>query len=198
MNVEVVSKVAKLIPKTSALFVCDIQERFRPLIQYMPSVIHVAKNMINSAHILNIPIVATEQYPKALGSTVDELKEPLKKASANIFEKKKFSMFLPEVETLLHKWKPKTILLVGIESHVCVLQTALDLVAHGYDVHLLADGISSQKIFQRTIAIERMKQSGVFITTSESAAFQLMESADCQGFKEIQSFFKESCPDNGL
>jgi len=107
MNVEVVSKVAKLIPKTSALFVCDIQERFRPLIQYMPSVIHVAKNMINSAHILNIPIVATEQYPKALGCTVDELKEPLKKASANIFEKKKEVLnvltrgrdFTPQMET---------------------------------------------------------------------------------------------------
>ncbi|SAM04296.1 hypothetical protein [Absidia glauca] len=181
-------KVAKLTPQTTALFVCDIQERFRGAIFQYPSVISVAGKMIKASKHLDIPVVVTEQYPKGLGATVAELDIS---DAALCLSKTKFSMYLPEVQQVLQKHNTKSVLLLGIESHVCVLQTALDLLDNNYDVHVLADGVSSCNHPEIDIALARMKQAGAVITTSESALFQLVQDAKHEKFKGISNLVKE-------
>eukprot|EP01114_Cavostelium_apophysatum_P023845 TRINITY_DN9113_c0_g1_i1.p1 TRINITY_DN9113_c0_g1~~TRINITY_DN9113_c0_g1_i1.p1 ORF type:complete len:201 (-),score=30.68 TRINITY_DN9113_c0_g1_i1:29-631(-) len=192
MALQTALRAGRLFPKDSALFVCDVQERFRNVINHMPAVIQTSKFMIKSAQELQIPIVVTEQNPRALGKTVDEL-ESIMTGNPKVqkFSKMKFSMVIPEVSEMLKKEKIKSILLVGIEAHVCVFQTAQDLVEEGYDVHIIADGVSSQRSSDRKIAFERMKQFGAFITTSESAVFQMLRSAEHPSFKPLQPLFKE-------
>ncbi|ORZ10842.1 Isochorismatase-like protein [Absidia repens] len=166
------SRIAKLTPQTTALFICDIQERFKGVIWQYPSVISCAGKMLKASKHLDIPLVVTEQYPKGLGATVGELDI----SDATIcLPKTKFSMFLPEVQ----------------QSHVCVLQTALDLLDNSYDVHVLADGVSSCNHPEIDIALARMRQAGAIITTSESALFQLVQDAKHEKFKDISALVKE-------
>ncbi|KAI8075244.1 Isochorismatase-like protein [Gongronella butleri] len=183
-----IQKIAKLTPKTTALFVCDIQERFKGVIWQYPSVISVASKMIKASKHLDIPVVVTEQYPKGLGPTVAEL--DVSDAVLNV-PKTKFSMLVPEVHETLKKHNTKSVLLLGIESHVCVLQTALDLLENDYDVHVLADGVSSTNYPEIDIALARMRQAGAVVTTSESALFQLVQDKNNDTFKGISNLVKE-------
>lgn len=183
-----ITKISKLAPQTSALFICDVQERFKGLIWQYPSVISVAGKMIKASKLLDIPIVVTEQYPKAFGPTVSEL--DISDAVVNV-QKTKFSMYLPEVAEVLKKHNTKSVLLLGIESHVCVLQTALELLENDYDVHVIADGVSSQNWPEIDIAIARMRSAGATITTSESLLFQLVQDAKHEKFKGISGLVKE-------
>eukprot|EP01098_Paradermamoeba_levis_P015797 TRINITY_DN8214_c0_g1_i3.p1 TRINITY_DN8214_c0_g1~~TRINITY_DN8214_c0_g1_i3.p1 ORF type:complete len:181 (+),score=60.95 TRINITY_DN8214_c0_g1_i3:66-545(+) len=132
--------VGKLKIKSTAFMVCDIQERFRSLIQFMPSVVFVARKMVRAAKIFDLPLIVTEQYPQVLGKTVPEI--GLSKEQ-KVIEKFQFSMLLPEVEEELKRSNIKSVVLMGIEAHVCVMQTTLDLLEKGYDVHIVADGTSS-------------------------------------------------------
>lgn len=130
---------------------------------------------MRGANILGLPVITTEQYPKALGATVPELREVLP-ASSSIVAKTRFSMLTPEVSELLQQ-KPliSQVLLCGIEAHVCVLQTTLDLIESGYEVHIITDAVSSQRVGDRTAGLARAAQSGAFLVTSEMALFQLMQ-----------------------
>ncbi|RMZ54677.1 hypothetical protein APUTEX25_003055 [Auxenochlorella protothecoides] len=122
------SSLGRIALGDTALFVCDIQERFREAIQGFPAVVDVSRRMIRAAEVFQIPVIVTEQYPKALGKTVSELTEVLPK-DAQVFEKTKFSMLIDEVsEFLTRRDDIKRILIVGIEAHVCVLQTTLELL----------------------------------------------------------------------
>ncbi|KAK9764704.1 hypothetical protein K7432_007591 [Basidiobolus ranarum] len=189
MSISATRAITKINPNSTAFFVCDIQERFRTLIHAFPNVIATAQKMVTAANHLDIPIIVTEQNPKALGKTVQEL--DISKAKCNV-EKSKFSMFLPEVESLLKKdLKVKSVVLFGIESHICVLQTCLDLLEHNYDVHVLSDGVSSMNYPEIDIALARMRQAGASITTSESIIFQLIGDAKHEKFKSISGLTKE-------
>lgn len=153
--------------------------------------------MVTAAKIMGIPVIATEQYPKGLGNTVEEI--DTSGFRERIYPKTKFSMVIPDVEEQLKEMENvKSIVLMGIETQVCVLQTALDLLERNYDVHILADGVSSRTMVERMIAIERLRQSGAFITTSESVLFMLMGDAKFPNFKEVQALVKTSAPDSGL
>lgn len=189
-------RVGRLRSETCVFFLCDIQERFRPLIYRMPSVIHVAQIMVRSAKILDIPLIITEQYPQRLGNIVSEIDT----SYGFKFAKTKFSMYSKEVEDKLKSFNRdlKSVVLFGIEAHVCVQQTAFDLLESGFDVHVVADGTSSQRHFDRMIALERMKQSGVFVSTSESILFELMRDSKHSHFKEISALFKEPREDPNL
>jgi len=105
-----------------------------------------------------------------------------------VFEKKKFSMVTPEVQDCL-KTKDfddrESVILFGIEAHVCVQQTCLDLLEMGKDVHIVVDGVSSQQPFDREIALQRMSNAGAFLTTAQSIAFMLTQSADHPEFKKV-------------
>eukprot|EP00941_MAST-03F_sp_MAST-3F-sp1_P003888 g3888.t1 len=167
---------------TTKILVCDIQERFRSIIHRMPRVIASTKLVCNVADILDIPVIVTEQYPKALKHTVSELKESLPQKST-VYEKKKFSMIIPEVEEELSM--TRSVILCGVESHVCILQTALDLLSRGVDVHIVTDAVSSQRAEDRDVALSRLEKCGAFLTTSESVIFQLVGNADDENFKAI-------------
>jgi len=185
-----------ILPETSVLFVCDVQDKFRPHASNFEALVEVIRRMVESANLLQIPIIVTEQYPKGLGSTVHELNlEHAKK-----FEKSYFSMIVPDVEKYLENSckNRKHAIVCGIEAHVCVLQTCLDLLAKGYEVYLLADGCSSRSQTDRTFALRRLEKAGCIVTTYESLVLQLIRHKDHPQFKAIQGLIKILPPDSGL
>lgn len=114
-------------------------------------------------------------------------------------EKTRFSMCTPEITNYIQaKPTPKSILLCGIEAHICVQYTALELLNLGFDVHIIADAVSSRTQVNRKFALERLRQSGAFITTSESAIFGLLGDSDHPKFREVQKMVMEVAPDTGL
>lgn len=178
--------IGKLIPARSALLVCDMQERFRPLIHRNESIIQTCKLMTSVSKELDIPIVVTEQYPKVFGPTIKEcFADQSHLDSLTKYPKKLFSMMTPEVSDYVKTLDVDTFILLGIEAHVCVQQTALDLLERGHEVHIIADGISSQQSYDREIALQRMVNSGAYLTTAQSAVFMLMQSADHPNFKAV-------------
>ncbi|KAL6766753.1 hypothetical protein ACKKBG_A37210 [Auxenochlorella protothecoides x Auxenochlorella symbiontica] len=190
------SSLGRIALGDTALFVCDIQERFREAIQGFPAVVDVSRRMIRAAEVFQIPVIVTEQYPKALGKTVSELTEVLPK-DAQVFEKTKFSMLIDEVsEFLTRRDDIKRILIVGIEAHVCVLQTTLELLDRGYEVHILTDAVSSRYALDRSTALHRLSKAGAILTTSETASFQLMGNTTYPNFKAISALFKEKKADS--
>lgn len=146
----------RLEQATTALFVCDIQEKFVNAIHGFSHMANGSAKVIRGATILNVPIFTTEQNPKALGPTVSILKDHIPSKDSPIIAKTRFSMVLPsgETEEFLKSKNIKSVMIVGIESHVCVLQTCLDLLAKGYGVWILRDCVSSCNKEEVPIAIE--------------------------------------------
>ncbi|XP_076452422.1 isochorismatase domain-containing protein 1-like [Babylonia areolata] len=182
----------------TVFFLCDMQERFRPAIKYFDDILEVAKRLIAATRILDIPLVVTEQYPKGLGSTVAEL--DISSAVCTV-PKTKFSMLLPEVEGTLKTLcdgKVQHIVLFGIETHVCIQQTVIDLLTRGFEVHVVADGCSSRSQMDRMFALERFRHMGATVTTSEAVLLQLVADKDHPKFKEVQALIKVSAPQSGL
>lgn len=184
---QVVRHVGKLHADKTCLLLCDMQERFRPLIHHMPTVVQTTRFMTGVAKALSVPIVATQQYTKVFGETIPECFSAPEEllAVAPIYDKKNFSMLTDEVQERLNGLSKDSFIIVGIESHICVQQTCLDLLEQGKDVHVIADGVSSQQPYDRKIALKRLQQAGAFVTTAQSAAFMLMQSADHEAFKTL-------------
>lgn len=188
--------MGKLTPANTALLVCDVQERFRPLIHKMETVVNTTKFMTSVAKELEVPIVVTQQYTKVFGPTIsDAFADPKDiggaKSIAPVFEKKKFSMLTDDCSAHLSSLNKSSYLMVGIEAHVCLQQTALDLLENGHDVHIIADGVSSQQSYDREMALRRMESCGAYLTTAQSAAFMLMGSADHPNFKAVSKLVKD-------
>ncbi|XP_046560058.1 isochorismatase domain-containing protein 2-like [Haliotis rubra] len=188
-------RLGKIALENSALFLCDMQEKFRPTIQYFPQIINVANRMLNAANTLEMPVVVTEQYPKGLGPTVSELDVSQHK----VFPKTCFSMLIPEVEEHIKKIRDlKSVILCGIETQACIQQTTLDLLERNYEVHVIVDACSSRSMVDRMFAFDRMKDAGAFLTTSESMMLALTKDAASPKFKQVQKFIRDSAPDSGL
>ena len=179
----------------TAFFLCDIQEKFRPAISHFTEIVEVAKRLVSASKILDVPLVVTEQYPKGLGATVADLE--ISHAQLKI-EKTRFTMFCQEVKDFLESRSIRTVVLFGVEAHVCVLQTAIDLLNSGYQVHLVADATSSRSATDRLFAFDRLRQAGCVVTTYESVLFQLINDKNHEKFKEIQNLVKTQAPDTGL
>lgn len=177
--------VGKLYPEKTAVLLCDMQERFRPLIWRMETVINTTRYMTSVARALNMPIVGTQQYTKVFGTTLSDCFATKEESEIPIFEKKKFSMLTDEFQAKLSELNKESYIVVGIEAHVCVQQTCLDLLEQGKDVHLIVDGVSSQQPFDREVALQRLQSAGAFLTTAQSAAFMLMQSAEHPNFKTV-------------
>ncbi|XP_055932190.1 isochorismatase domain-containing protein 2-like isoform X1 [Argiope bruennichi] len=195
----VICRLKQLLPKNTAFFLCDMQEKFAPSIQYFPAIANVASRILKTSKILNMPVVVTEQNPKGLGHTVSEIglaDYPEIKA----FQKTQFSMMIPEVQNFLKKEHPEVenIVICGIESHVCVQCTVHSLINSGYDVHVVADGCSSRTMVDRMYSFQRMKAMGAWLTTSESVILGLVGDYTHPNFKEIQKLIREPAPDSGL
>lgn len=174
----------------SALVIIDIQEK---LVKAAKDGNKTAENMIKTAkaaHILSVPVIATEQYPKGLGSTVEELKNALSDDTL-IIEKSAFSALsesaFKEKINLLGK---KQIVIGGIEAHICVLQTAADLIKEGYEVYVLKDASSSRRENEFNTGIELLKQYGAKITCVEITIFEWLKTSKHPKFKEVQALIK--------
>ncbi|MFH0974881.1 MAG: hydrolase [Spirochaetota bacterium] len=178
-----------IIEKSKTAFVeIDIQDRFNTAIKGIKEVISNARILIQAAGILNIPVVATEQYPKGLGRTLREIMLP---KNAAIIEKLHFSCFgNSEFRNKITALGVESLVLFGVEAHVCLLKTALDALKLNLEVHLVADAVSSRTLKNKSIALERMRQSGVFIVSTEMILFQLLEYSGTEEFKAISKLIK--------
>uniref|UniRef100_A0A914Y3J1 Isochorismatase domain-containing protein 1 n=1 Tax=Panagrolaimus superbus TaxID=310955 RepID=A0A914Y3J1_9BILA len=182
--------------KQAALFVCDLQEKFSKNIKYFPEIVQVTRRLIQASTILDVPIIATEQYPKGLGHLVPEL--GIKELNIPVYDKTCFSMCANDIMSDLEKRQIHEIILCGIEAHVCIYQTCLDLLNRGYTVHVVADACSSRSMTDRIVALKTLQQAGAYLTTSESMILGLVGGSDHPKFKEIQKIIMESAPDTGL
>lgn len=174
--------------KTCALFV-DYQERLIPAMNRGSEFVETSAKLASGLIALNIPIVCSEQYPKGLGSTVSDLKDiegfPLGIAKSS------FSCMLEEnLVSAIKETGAKNVILVGCETHVCVLQTAIDLLDIGYSVYLPVDCCTSRTEANHNVGIKRMEQEGVFVTSFESILFELLRTSGGDAFKTISNLVK--------
>jgi len=183
------SKPPPLIqPETSALMVIDAQERLLPAVHESDGCIEMMRRMIEAAKVLELPVIVTEQYPAGIGSTTSIIRKAL--GDFNPIEKVRFSACVEQVIGKLHELTRPHIIIVGVEAHVCVQQTVLDLLRLGYTPYLCADAVGSRRPLDRDTAIERMRQAGAIVTTTESITFELMGQAATETFKKILKIVK--------
>lgn len=173
----------------SALLIIDVQERILPVIYNYELVLNNITKLIKGFKALNIPVYYTEQYPKGLGPTSKVILDELQGYQA--YQKMTFSC--SGAENLFEEFEKKNlsqIIVTGIESHVCVQQTVMDLLANNFQVNLVADSVSSRKITDYNIALDRMRKLGAEVTTTESVLFELLELCGTPEFKEISKIVK--------
>ena len=177
---------------SSCLLVIDIQTRLTAAIP-LKVLARLKRNiniLLQSANMLSIPVLATEQYPKGLGPTEPEIVKLLPDNTLK-FEKTCFSC--TGAENFLQQLKEtgrKQIILVGIEAHVCVLQTAIQLIAEGYQVFVAADGVCSRHRENYEASLKRMSRANVVICNAESILFEWLRDAKHEHFKELSSLIQ--------
>ncbi len=173
----------------SLLLVIDPQEKLVKMIHNREEVVGTVKRLLRFASIFSIPVVLTEHYPQGLGYTVDEVKEALPSYSPIV--KRIFSCFgVPEFGEAVEAAGRKRIIVTGIETHICVSQTVLDALHRGYDALVIADGTGTRKREDHEIALERMRQAGAVVTTSEALIYEVTCRADTEEFKQILDLVK--------
>ncbi|KAL2064189.1 hypothetical protein VTL71DRAFT_4683 [Oculimacula yallundae] len=175
-----------------ALFICDIQEKFRGPIWEYEKLILTTQKMLAAAKILSIPVYATTQNRARLGETCSEL--DLSSAIEHV-DKTAFSMWIPAISKHFSSSTPSEIVIVGIETHICVTQTTIDLLREGHKVYVLADGVSSCNREEIAIALERLRREGAVVTTSESWIYECMGDASIMEFREVAGLVKKSSKD---
>jgi len=184
----------RLTAENSVLLLIDVQEK---LISAIPPVkaeelVPSCAILLQAASLLDVEVVATEQYPSGLGPTVEPLASQLQElCDSPPLEKKTFScgVFGEKFDALREAGK-RQIVLAGIETHVCVLQTALDLLAAGWEVQLVIDASASRREADYVTAICRLEASGAFLTTTETVLFEWCGTAERDEFKEISSLIR--------
>ena len=173
----------------SCLIVVDVQGKLAELMDDKATLFANIEILIKTAQILDIPIIRCEQNPKALGPTITQLDQlmtqnpPVEKFSFSCLGDEKFTDRLKALSR-------KQIILCGIEAHVCIYQTAMDLLDRDYQVSLIADAVSSRTPENKKIAIDRLDSEGVFISSTEMILFELLKTAKHPKFKEIAKLIK--------
>jgi nicotinamidase-related amidase len=175
----------------SLLLVIDAQEGFRKAIPAMDAVGDRIALLVRAAARLGVPAIATEQYPKALGHTLSPIRESLAQGSP-VLEKLAFSACdLPAWTAAVKDSGRDQLILCGVEAHVCVLQTALDLASRAdASIYVAADAVSSRREEDRASALHRMETHGVQIVTAEMVVFEWLRHAGTSEFKEVQGWIK--------
>lgn len=173
----------------TALLIIDVQEAINAVMHTGDLVVESVVKLIKACRILSVPIFITEQYPKGLGPTETKVMDAL--AGQTPIQKMNFSCCRSDdLVSQLRAAGAKQVIVVGIESHVCVLQTSLDLTALDFQVHLPKEATSSRKEMDYLTALERMQNTGVIITTVEAALFELLEKAGTPEFREVSRLIK--------
>ena len=179
----------RILREEATGLIVDIQERLFPHIHEYKKIEKNTQILIEGLKILGVPIIVTEQYKKGLGLTIPSIGNALEDYES--IEKMSFSCCDNEnFEAELERVNRKKVIIAGIETHVCVLQTATDLVETGYQPVVVEDCVSSRKENDKQIAIERMRQEGVIITSYESILFELARVSGTESFKAISKLVK--------
>jgi nicotinamidase-related amidase len=181
-----VAAPTKLDPERAALVVIDVQDAFRKAVPDFDQVAAATATLVRGAAAIGVPIVVTEQYPKGLGNTVEEVAGHLPDAVDPI-EKVCFSA--AEAEGFGLDGRDQAIV-CGIETHVCVNQTVLDLIGGGVETHVVADAVGSRTEANRELGLHKMERAGATISSVETALFELLRRSDAPAFKEIQGLVK--------
>jgi len=174
---------------STALVIIDVQGKLATLMHQKDELYDNLAKIIKGARVLDLPIIWNEQIPDKLGSTIPEIAEilqgmePLAKTTFSCCGNSNF-------QARLENSKRRQILLVGIETHVCVYQTAIDLLGAGYEVYLVADAVSSRTLENKQIGIEAMKDAGAKITSVEMALFEMFKIAQGEKFKQVIEIVK--------
>lgn len=198
MSQSIVPKISRLGTRTSALFLCDMQEKFRTSIQYFNEVVFNSSRLLLASRIFEMPVICTEQYPKGLGRTVPEL--GIQEHGIVPVQKTRFSMCVPEVLENLksNHSEVNTVVLCGIETHACIHETAMDLLEKGFGVHVVVDACSSRSLLDRKFAFERLSKAGASLNTCEGVILSLAKDSRHPKFREIQKIIWDVSPDTGL
>jgi nicotinamidase-related amidase len=173
------------------LVLVDVQEKLLPPIFQKEQLVRNSKLLIRAAEVLRIPALITTQYSRGLGQTVPEIASLLPETDA--IDKDKFSCFGSDMFCSALKRVPgnrSTLLLCGMESHICVMQTALAALREGYIVHVASDAVSSRTEWNWKIGLERMRASGAVISSTEMMIYELMRSSASPSFKEMLPYLK--------
>jgi nicotinamidase-related amidase len=173
----------------TVLIVVDVQEKLAHVMAEKRVLLENLKKVIKGAQTLGIPILLTEQNPEGLGPTIPEIAhllpniQPVRKLSFSCCGSDRFIQTLEGVSR-------KQVLIAGIETHVCVYQTAVDLLNLGYEVQIVADAVSSRTVENRHIGLEKIKDAGAALTSTETALFELLRVAEGAKFKELLKIVK--------
>ena len=182
-------KTHKIVRAKAALVVIDIQERLLPMIFEGERVVRNTVRLIKGARVLGIPILVTEQYKKGLGATTAAVAAEIEGLTQ--MEKVAFSACgAAGFEKALKAKKISDVILCGIEAHVCVSQTCLDLLDRGLRVFLVVDAMSSRTTDNHFIAVERMRDAGGVVVSTEMVLFELLEKAGTEEFKQVLALVK--------
>ena len=178
-----------LTSENTLLLVVDVQGRLAHVMNAKEVLFKSIVNMINGARILGIKTLLTEQNPRGLGPTIPELREhlhdiePISKFSFSCCDNEQFMLELNSAQ-------PENIVIAGIESHICVYQTARDLVKLKYSVEILSDAVSSRTAENKQIGLERSKAAGAGVTSVETVLFEILKGARSKAFKDILNIVK--------
>ena len=175
--------------KQAILLVIDEQAGLAPVITDFAVVVENTSKLLKAASLLDIPFIFTEQNPSKLGRTSPELKSFI--CSTNMYEKMHFSACVePGFIHMLAEYQRPQIVVTGTESHVCVLQTSLDLIAAGYQVFVVEDAIASRNKQHKALAIKQLSAAGAIVTCAESVLFQWLEKAGTTQFRTVLQLIK--------
>lgn len=182
--------MAQLNLEDSLVLIIDVQEKLLNAVFNKEQVEKKSAIVAEAAKILGIPVVVTEQYPKGLGNTIPAVKDALAE-DTEVFEKTAFSALNnEEILEAIKKHNKKQILIFGIETHICVSQTTAALRELGYDVSVIKDACGSRAEEEYLAGLERMKDNGAYIITTEIALFEWLKGAKHPNFKAVQALIK--------
>jgi len=181
---------ARLDPGRAALVVVDVQEGFRTAIPDFDRVAAATATLVRGAETMDVPIIVTEQYPKGLGPTVSEVTDALP-AGVEPLPKTVFSAASAEGFGLGGR---EQAIVCGIETHVCVNQTVLELLDGGTEVHVVADAVGSRSAANRELGLAKAERAGAWLTSVETALFELLGKAGTDRFKAVQRLVLELAP----
>ena len=175
--------------KDSLFLIVDIQEKLAPVMFHKEDVIAENVKLLKTAKTLNIPYLVTEQYPQGIGGTVSDLSDLFE--PSDVVEKMTFSsMGEPSFVDAIEKKGKKQIIVSGMETHVCVLQTVMDLLDAGYNVFVVEDAVSSRTAKNKLLGLDRMRHAGAHIVSTEMVMFEWLERAGTADFKAVLPLIK--------
>ncbi|MDD2375456.1 MAG: hydrolase [Eubacteriales bacterium] len=175
--------------ESAVLLIVDIQTRLVPAIADHEQIVHQSSVLLQTANLMELPVLATEQYPRGLGSTVEEIKQDLPEKVV-VSEKISFDACTDEIRQALLASGRKQVIICGMETHVCVYQTVRRLLADGYEVFVAADAVGSRTVANKENALAMFRQMGAVVSNTETLIFDLLQVAGTPLFKQVSALIK--------